>query len=298
MGHSDDDDTNYMMDPKPKRAVVPWIVTIAALAGGAYFYLAVHLPLVEQGRQKDATIAELTKIAGDAKRDADAVKSLTADLGKARDELKQVREDLAQTAAHKADDDKLLERLKKEVGGGAEVNGTGGQISVTMVDRILFNSGDAALSPQGEGVLRALGNVLSSDDKLIEVCGHADNQAVESAVKERFPTNWELSTARATNVVRFLQEQVGIKARRLKAAGFGASRPIASNATAAGRAKNRRIEILLLPNKLKVVKGDFSDEIAAAKASPPKIAVAAAPAKPKAQAVAALHKTPAKKTKK
>src|SRR5205814_823735 len=109
----------------------------------------------------------------------------------------------------------------------------------------------------------------------IEVCGHADNQPVESERKQQFPSNWELSTARATNVVRFLQEQVGIKPRRLKASGYGSSRPIASNATANGRAKNRRIEILLAPDKVKVVKGDFSDELAAAPKdkSPGKVAV-------------------------
>jgi chemotaxis protein MotB len=301
MGHTDDEDTNYLPDRKPKRAIVPWIIAILALGGSGYFFFAVHQPMADQARQKDATIAELTKMASDAKADAEKVKALTADLAKAQDDLKQVRDDLAQAAAHKADDDKLLERLKKEVGGGAEVNGTGGQIMVTMVDRILFKSGEADLSPQGEGVLRALGNVLSSNDKLIEVCGHADNQAVESAVKEKYPTNWELSTARATNVVRFLQEQVGLKARRLKAAGYGASRPIASNATPAGRAKNRRIEILLLPDKVKVVKGDFSDEIAQAKAQAPKIAAVAAPKTkaPPPKAVAVLHPRPGtKKTKK
>src|SRR3954464_4951920 len=106
MGHTDDDDTNYMIDRKPKRAVMPWILTIAALAGGAYFYVAVHRPLSEEARKKDGTIADLTRMASDAKRDADAVKSLTADLAKAQDDLKQAREDLAQTAAHKADDDK------------------------------------------------------------------------------------------------------------------------------------------------------------------------------------------------
>src|SRR5262249_11114069 len=148
-------------------------------------------------------------------------------------------------------------KLKKEVGsGGAEVAGAAGQITVTLVDKILFKVGQADLTPKGEELLRKLGTVLAGSDKLVEVSGHADNAPVESAIKERYPTNWELSTARATNVVRFLADTVGIDPRRLKAAGFGEHRPVASNATAAGRAKNRRIEILLFPDNLKVVKGE------------------------------------------
>jgi chemotaxis protein MotB len=282
-------DTEFVR-PKRGRVVLPWLLFLGTAGAAGYFYVTAHEPMREDLRKKDATIADLTKQAVDGK-------AAQAELEKARADAKQAKEDLAKTAAEKGEDDKLLDRLKKEVGSGsAEVAGAGGQITVTMVDRILFRSGEADLTPQGEKVLRALGNVLASDTKLIEVCGHADNQPVESELKQLYPTNWELSTARATNVVRFLQDDVGLKPRRLKASGFGASRPIASNASAAGRARNRRIEILLLPDKMKVVKGDYSDEVAAAKG-------AAAPAKePKladrdrAKAVAAMRaKQPVKK---
>jgi chemotaxis protein MotB len=251
-------DTEFTRPVKRGRVVLPWLLFVGTAGAAGYFYVTAHEPLRDDLRKKDATIADLTKQAGDAKE-------AQAELEKAKADAKQAKEDLARTAAEKGEDDKLLDRLKKEVGGGgAEVAGAGGQITVTMVDRILFRSGEADLTPQGEKVLRALGNVLANENKLIEVCGHADNQPVESELKQLYPSNWELSTARATNVVRFLQDDVGLKPRRLKASGFGSSRPIASNATANGRARNRRIEILLLPDKVKVVKGDFSEEMAAA----------------------------------
>ncbi len=249
-----------MVDGAKKRSVVlPWFLFLSTLGGGGYLYFTAHRPLVSALESKEASVADLTKLAADARRDADAAKAAQADLVKAQDQLKQAQADLERSAAQKSEDDKLLDELKKEVH-GAEVQGAAGQITLTLVDRILFKSGEAQLTPEGEQVLRKLGDVLAKSDKLIEVSGHADNQPVESERKQLYATNWELSAARAVNVVRFLQEKVHLKPRRLKAAGYGSYRPVASNATAAGRAKNRRIEILLLPDKMKVVKGDFSDE--------------------------------------
>jgi hypothetical protein len=83
--------------------------------------------------------------------------------------------------------------------------------------------------------------------KLIQVTGHTDDSPPTAKIRERFPTNWELSVARASNVVRFLQESAGIPGKRLIAAGFGQYRPVATNANHAGRARNRRIEIVLMP---------------------------------------------------
>jgi chemotaxis protein MotB len=85
-------------------------------------------------------------------------------------------------------------------------------------------------------------------DAVFQVGGHTDNQPIKSEeVKARFPTNWELSAARATNVVRFLEETAGIPGKRLVAAGFSEFRPMASNKKEKTRAQNRRIEIALLP---------------------------------------------------
>jgi len=84
-------------------------------------------------------------------------------------------------------------------------------------------------------------------DKRIQIEGHTDNVPIVSALKKRFPTNWELSTARATEVVRYLQEQGGLDPKLLSATGYAEYQPVAANDTDEGKRKNRRIEIVLLP---------------------------------------------------
>jgi len=285
--------------------VIPWVVAVAGFGAAGGIYAGMLRPAQQREQHAVAEVAEAKKALVEAKKDADAGKAAQAELDKKSEENKGLRDDLAKTVAEKADEQKVLDKLKKELGDGGEVKGEGAQITLTLVDKILFKSGAADLTPQGEEVLKKLGVVLNGmPDKMIEVSGHADNQAVESAIKELYPTNWELSTARATNVVRFLQDVAAVKARRLKVAGYGSTRPVASNKTPAGRAKNRRIEILLLPEKVKVVKGDFADEIAAAQpkagaptATRPKdadrlkaVAAAKAKAKPVPTKVAATTK--------
>ncbi len=93
-----------------------------------------------------------------------------------------------------------------------------------------------------------MGDILKGvTDKEVRVEGHTDNVPISSRLKDVFPSNWELSTARATNVVHFLQDQVGIPGERLSTCGFGQFRPVAENETAEGRAQNRRIQIVLVP---------------------------------------------------
>jgi chemotaxis protein MotB len=84
-------------------------------------------------------------------------------------------------------------------------------------------------------------------DKRIQVEGHTDNVRIVSSLKKKFPTNWELSTARATEVVRYLQEAGGIAPKLLSATGYSEYQPVAPNDTDEGKHKNRRIEIVLLP---------------------------------------------------
>jgi chemotaxis protein MotB len=136
--------------------------------------------------------------------------------------------------------------MKDEIAkGDIQLTESGGKLRVGLVDKILFDSGEASVSKRGEGVLARLGAVLASiEDRQIQVSGHTDNTPISDKLKQQFPTNWELSVARATNVVRFLQEKAAVPAERLVASGYGEYQPIAKNQTAAGRAKNRRIELL------------------------------------------------------
>jgi chemotaxis protein MotB len=126
-----------------------------------------------------------------------------------------------------------------------------GKLTVNILDRILFDSGEADLKPAGAAVLRKVAGILSAHPELkIHVIGHTDNVPIRAAARHRFPSNWELSTARATAAVRFLTETAGVDPRRLGAVGYGEFRPVADNTTAEGRARNRRIAITILSEEM------------------------------------------------
>lgn len=156
----------------------------------------------------------------------------------------------------KATYDTLMADMKAEVEQGqVTITKLADRLSVSLVDRILFPSGEADITPAGLKVLQRVGNVLkNAENKIIRVEGHTDNINISDKLTYKFPTNWELSTTRASNVVRFLQETVLIDPTRLEAVGLSEFHPVASNATAKGRSQNRRIEIALLPDLRELAK--------------------------------------------
>jgi chemotaxis protein MotB len=120
------------------------------------------------------------------------------------------------------------------------------QLKVIFVDKILFDSGSAEINKRGMELLQIMANPLKENkEQNIVVEGHTDNVPLRERLKKRFPSNWELSTARAAAVVRFFQEQAGIEPERLSATGYSYYRPVAPNSTEEGRHQNRRIEIIL-----------------------------------------------------
>ena len=145
--------------------------------------------------------------------------------------------------------DNLVKEMEKEIEKGEiKITQAVDRLSVNLVEKVLFDSGEAEVKPGGLNVLKRVGDILKNvKDKQIRVEGHTDNVRIGAKIRERFPSNWELSTARATNVVRYLQDKVGLEPRLLSAAGFSAYKPVTSNETTEGRAQNRRIEIVLLP---------------------------------------------------
>ncbi|UCF70225.1 MAG: OmpA family protein [candidate division WOR-3 bacterium] len=145
--------------------------------------------------------------------------------------------------------DALVADMKSEIElGQIKITQLADRLSVSMVDKILFPSGEAEITAEGLEILDRVGKVLKdAEGKVIRVEGHTDNVPIHPNLQKKFPTNWELSTARATNVVRFLQDEVGIKGTRLQVIGMSEYHPVASNANVAGRSQNRRIEITLLP---------------------------------------------------
>jgi len=126
-----------------------------------------------------------------------------------------------------------------------------GKLTVSILDHVLFDSGEATLKPDGEAVLQKVAAWLAQHPQLkIHVIGHTDNVPIRPAARNRFPSNWELSTARASAAVRFLTEAAGVDPRRVGVVGYGEHRPVADNATPEGRARNRRIAITVLSEEL------------------------------------------------
>jgi chemotaxis protein MotB len=144
----------------------------------------------------------------------------------------------------------LSAQLQKEVQADqVRINELQGQLTVTLIDEIVFSSGSAQMNAKGRETLeKIVGTLQSVTDKRIVVRGFTDNEPIGYELRQRYPSNWELSTARASDVVRFLQAK-GIDPTRLEASGFAEYQPVAPNNTAAGRKENRRIEIVLTDMK-------------------------------------------------
>ena len=140
----------------------------------------------------------------------------------------------------------MLERFQSMIDSGRlRVRIVRNRMLIELSDNILFDSGRADLKEEGEQALTEIVQVLRSiPDRHYQVAGHTDNIPMRSS---RFESNWALSSARAVTVARFMIAQ-GLAADRISAAGYADTQPVASNDTADGRAQNRRIEIVLLPN--------------------------------------------------
>ncbi len=293
------EDSYQSVPPERRPSRAPWAllaVVLLAGAGAAGWLLfevqrartegraaleAVRARLAEAERGRDELAARLASAESEKRDLATAKESLSHDVQAKDEELAKLRGDF----------DELQDKMKAEIEkGNVRLSQDKGRIKVDVVDEILFDVGDSLVSKQGEEVLSRVGAVLAKmKDKQIQVSGHTDDQNISARLKDRFPTNWELSTARAITVVRFLEERAGIPGRRLVAAAHSQYEPIAQNRTAAGRQRNRRIEILLTPEI------DPERDAKLAAAPPPSRPAAAKKAAPKA--VPATHKAPAKKAK-
>lgn len=142
---------------------------------------------------------------------------------------------------------KLVSSLKKaaqEVGFSNELqlNTVGNDIYISLPDNILFKLGDAAIENRAYPLLSKIAGIIKEGRYNIRIEGHTDNLPINTPM---FPSNWELSTARAVNVLRFLHEKEHIDSNRLSAVGLSEYHPVADNNTIIGRRQNRRVEIIL-----------------------------------------------------
>lgn len=140
-----------------------------------------------------------------------------------------------------------VQDIQKKIGDQMKVQDDTDKVVVQLSDQILFPSGSAALSAAASSPLEELANSIKLIDGEVIVQGHTDDIPVRAG---RFKSNWELSAARAFSVIAALTSQ-GVGPERLAAWGFGENRPLADNSTMAGRAQNRRIEVVILKKKQK-----------------------------------------------
>ena len=208
--------------------------------------------LENQKKALDEQKTSLEKNNAALKQQVDAMTQQNATMQKEVGSLSQEKAALlAANQQRQQQYESLVQGLAKEVEKGQlQVKQYKNMLSVDLAEQIFFDSGKATLKKEGKEVLKKVGDALKGyENKIIRVVGHTDNVKMAKSLQATFPTNWELSVARATSVVRFLQE-VGIPPERLLAAGRAEYDPVAPNDTPEGRQKNRRIEIMLLDKSL------------------------------------------------
>ncbi|HSB19891.1 MAG TPA: OmpA family protein [Anaeromyxobacteraceae bacterium] len=194
----------------------------------------------QRARDLEAKLAEES-----AKRKASEERAAAAESSKAQ--LEQAASRLAaektQLEKKSAEYEALSKSLSGEIQAGRiQISELQGKMTVRLAEKVLFPSGSATLSRDGKATLAKVADAFKDlKDRIVRVEGHTDNVPIKSAA---FPSNWELSAARAIAVVRFL-ESAGVDPAKLAAAGYGEWQPIAPNDTPEGRAQNRRIEISL-----------------------------------------------------
>jgi chemotaxis protein MotB len=190
----------------------------------------------------DGTKSDLAKALAQNQTNQDLIASFTNQIADLQKQKEQV------TKTSKSLEDEMRADLESR---DVTISKLQGRLTVNIVDRVMFDSGEAVLKPDGEVVMRKIAAILQEHPQLaIHVIGHTDNVPIRPNAQSRFASNWELSTARALAAVHFLTERAGVDPRRVGAVGYGEFRPVADNSTPEGRAKNRRIAITILPEEL------------------------------------------------
>ena len=215
-----------------------------------------HAKLQKQLDDSTALAEQLRLTLERAGKSVDQLVAEKGDLAKALEEQKKRMEELrkAQEAAQKraALLQQLMAKFQKMIDAGElTVVVRNGRLVLQLRNDVLFDSGQVTLKDAGKNALKEVAKILKTlNDRDFQVAGHTDNVPIST---QRFPSNWELSAARAVNVVKFLEDE-GVAPGVLSAAGYSEYDPVAANESSDGKAKNRRIEIVLQPNLAELVK--------------------------------------------
>lgn len=225
--------------------------------------------LEDRAKQADVIAESLRAQLEQSKADAQKASALALQLEQAKAELSKAKdlsaaekaalekkiadqqlqlEKLKAVSGTSAEDAKLEEELKKKLADkDVLISRLKDQLKVTVASEILFPSGSAELSPEGVDVLRKVASAINKSQDEVRVEGHTDNVPIAPILAQYYPSNWELSTARAAVAVRTLEATGMVPAARLCAVGYGDSRPLAPNDSEEGQSKNRRVEIVFTP---------------------------------------------------
>jgi chemotaxis protein MotB len=217
------------------RGTIPFIRTAPA---ALFLILIVLSGCQSQNRQ------EWQRVQAEQAATIQALNDELARLNQELDELLQSREDLANAKSE------LERKLQSELGSGdLSLSMQSRGLVLTVLDRVLFDSGKAELKPSSMETLTKVAGILADKvaDHMVFVEGHTDNVPIRYS---GWRSNWELSTARATEVVHHFVDQDGIDPRRLAATGYGEFHPVTANDTDEERGKNRRVEIVISPRKV------------------------------------------------
>jgi chemotaxis protein MotB len=201
-------------------------------------------------KEADNQAKELAQVKADRDKFKEAFENAASEQAKLNEELAELKKKKAEVQTESDTYKQLMQEMKGEIAKGqVTISELKGKLTMDVVDKILFASGQAEVKQEGLDVLQRVVEILKNvKDKSIRVEGHTDNVKIKGRLAKQYPTNWELSAARALNVTKYLQQQ-GLDPVLLSATAFGEYQPVAGNDTPEGRAKNRRIAIILLPKE-------------------------------------------------
>ncbi|WP_428562667.1 MAG: OmpA family protein [Solidesulfovibrio sp. DCME] len=204
------------------------MVVLVLLPVGLTAYLANNL---YHRKGVPEALENLTKQLFRSKEDERKAEARAVELERKADELQTAYDALVADLRGEVDSRDIRVRQFRE------------KLEINFVDKVLFASGSAEITPHGREILLKVGGVLAKvKDKGIYVVGHTDSNPIHSAL---YPSNWELSTARSASVIRYLSEQGGLNPERFTAMGRAFYQPVASNATPEGRQENRRVDVIV-----------------------------------------------------
>jgi chemotaxis protein MotB len=199
----------------------------------------------------NAMLAERDALAtdkGDLEAEVATLKGEVSELDAAnREHAENLAATTQEVSTLKSTHDQLLKDLKTELASGqVQIEQLRDGIRLSVANEILFDSGSAKIADAGRNVLEKVAAQVKDSPNRVQVMGHTDDKPIRKRLQERYPTNWELAAARASRVVRLLEEQ-GVKGTQMQATSLAEYHPVAPNESDEGRAQNRRIEIRLLP---------------------------------------------------